>query len=305
MGSSEEELFEQACLKIREPKAKGGIVMRPEVVARRLRALGYPVEEYTIDEDGYRRFVRDARYAEEFPSYYPHHLPQKSLEHYVASQLLGLKPGELYVDIASAASPVPAIYARLLGVRAFRQDLAYPHGVHGDMIGGDAAELPLPYVSVPAMALHCSFEHFEGDSDIGFIREAARVLTPGSGRLCIVPMYFAEDYSILTDPVIAVSDRFVFEKEAVVNCQEGYRNRHGRYYDPEQCARRIGENLSGLRLRLFRMTNITQVVPGGYLFFAALFEKPAPAAGIGARMRRMAGWFSGRGRTGEPTTLKL
>jgi hypothetical protein len=44
------------------------------------------------------------------------------------------------------------------------------------------------------MSLHCSFEHFEGWSDRDFILEAARVLAPG-GRLCIVPLYLAPEYS--------------------------------------------------------------------------------------------------------------
>src|SRR5262249_19042301 len=152
-----------------------------------------------------------ARY-ENFPHYYPTNLPEKSLEHYIATQLLQLNAQDVYIDIASEHSPVPDIYRRLFAATAYRQDLAYPPGLHADKIGGDAAHMPLPEAFATKMALHCSFEHFEGDSDIGFIRETARVLRPG-GAACIVPLYLFEEYAIQIDPVIALPAGVVFDDD--------------------------------------------------------------------------------------------
>ena len=69
--------------------------------------------------------------------------------------------------------------------------------MHDHKIGGDAASLPVPDGFATKMALHCSLEHFESDSDIRFFQEAHRVLSPG-GKLVVVPLYLTERYFILT-----------------------------------------------------------------------------------------------------------
>jgi hypothetical protein len=70
----------------------------------------------------------------------------------------------------------------------YRQDLSFPEGIVGNVIGGDTADMPVRDAFANKMALHCSFEHFENGSDIGFIREASRVLR-NPGKLIIVPLY--------------------------------------------------------------------------------------------------------------------
>src|SRR5207237_10050679 len=143
----------------------------------------------------YRRYRDQARYSADFPDYYTGNVPEKSLEHYIASQLLDLQAHDVYIDVASEQSPVPAIYSRLFGVVAYRQDLAYPEGLVGDPIGGSATRMPVTAGFADSMALHCSFEHFEGLADTEFVAEAGRVLKHG-GKCCIAPLYLAEAYGI-------------------------------------------------------------------------------------------------------------
>ena len=152
---------------------------------------GITVSDMKIDVEEYHNWIARAAYppqcyAEE--GYGRHVFSQKTLEHYIACKMLDLIKGDIYLDIASALSPLPDILPRLYGCQAYRQDLIYPAGINGNVIGSNAAKLPVPDAFADSMALHCSFEHFENKSDIEFIKEANRVLKPG-GKLCIVPLY--------------------------------------------------------------------------------------------------------------------
>lgn len=71
------------------------------------------MRDYYVDVQGYGRYFRAARYVEDFPNYYDFNLPVKSLEHYIAAELLELNEQYVYIDIASEHSPVPKIYNSL------------------------------------------------------------------------------------------------------------------------------------------------------------------------------------------------
>ena len=73
--------------------------------------------------------------------------------------------------------------------------------------------MPLKSGCVSKMALHCSFEHFEQDVDIRFIKEANRI--PGKGgKLCIIPLYLFNKYANQTDPAILFNTNLNFEQDA-------------------------------------------------------------------------------------------
>jgi len=274
---SEQNAFDESYAKVREPKKLEGVWYpqgAEDRIVGRLLALGFDVRDYEVDVADYQHYVSAARYVEEFPDYYPFNRPEKALEHYLAAKLLELREEDVYVDVASEHSPVADIYHRLFGVAAYRQDLAFPAGVEGDRIGGDAAHMPVPDGFATKMSLHCSFEHFEGDGDIGFVREAGRVLRPGSA-MCVVPLYLSEEYAIQVDPVIAVWAGVAFDDDATVYCAKGWANRHGRLYDPEHLARRILANAApGMTLEIYQITNAEQVDPSCYARFAMLIRKP-------------------------------
>lgn len=274
--SSKPATFEQAMTQLRDPKTSEPLAYTPEIVAtiiRELRELGFTVEDLTLNAAAYRAYFAAAQYTSRYPKYYDFNLPEKSLEHFIAATLLDLKPNDVYIDIASEHSPVPEIYSRLFGVTSYRQDLAYPEGLNGSEIGGDAAAMPVPDGFASKMALHCSFEHFEGDADVRFIREIERVLSSG-GRVCFAPIYLFRTYAILTDPIVAVAQQVTFEGDATLFCKPGWLNRHGRFYDPTHLASRVQKQLGSMQMMIYRITNATDIDPSCYIQFAAVIRKP-------------------------------
>jgi SAM-dependent methyltransferase len=275
-ATPERDDFETAYVKVRAPKKKGAIFHEPgaaDRIVERLLKLGLTVRPYQVDAADYRRYVTGAGYHERFSDYHVFNRTEKSLEHYLAAKLLALDAHDLYIDVASEHSPAPDIYRRLFGLKAYRQDLAYRPGVHGNRIGGDAAHMPVPDGFATKMTLHCSFEHFEEESDIGFVREAGRVLRPG-GMVCILPLYLFEEYAVQTDPEVAVREAVAFERDAIVYCARGWGNRHGRFYDPEHLASRIVSNAGGMEVDIYRIVNVEQIDRSCYVQFAMLLRKP-------------------------------
>jgi hypothetical protein len=267
--------YDQLYAQIREPKVNRAVSCtdtEADEITQRLQRLGIAVKDFAIDHEDYQAYFGSARYVEDFPTYYAFNLPEKSLEHYIAAKLLQLDAEDVYIDIASEGSPVPEIYQRLFSSQTYRQDLAYPAGLHGNEMGGNAANMPVPDGFASKMALHCSLEHFEQGADIGFVREVGRVLRSG-GKVCIVPLYLALQYSIQTDPVVAVPQGVMFEEDAIVHAAAGWGNRHGRFYDPEHLVSRIGQNLNGLSLTVYRIRNAQSIDSSCYVQFAAVLEK--------------------------------
>lgn len=240
-----------------------------------MQATQIALSEYKIDTAGFAAYLERARY-DLIPEYYcggtAYNFTEKALEHYVAAELLALSPDDVYCDVASDASPTPKIYKSLFGCTTYRQDLSYPLGLNGDTIGGDAARMPVPDGFFSKAALHCSFEHFEGDADTRFIREAARILKPG-GRMCIAPLYLAETYHILTDLNVLDSVKDFPREDALVFYREKWGNRFGRHYDVAHLARRVLAHTKGLKVTVFHITNAKEINPSCYLTFALIFEK--------------------------------
>jgi len=259
---------------VNSPKHKGPVVNTPEdmqEIVRDLERNNFDVKEYRIDVEEYKRYLADAQY-QNFTYYRggkQKNFTEKSLEHYIAFKLLNLNETDVYIDIANDKSPTPEIYHNLTGCTIYRQDLSFPEGVHGNVIGGDAGNLPLSENFASKMALHCSFEHFEGDADIRYIREVNRILCNG-GKVCILPLYLSTEYVIQNDPAKTI---IKIEKDAVCYCAKGWGNRHGRFYDVPHLASRIQKNLGDLELTIYVVQNEKEVDTSCYLKFIGLFEK--------------------------------
>jgi SAM-dependent methyltransferase len=184
---------------------------------------------------------------------------------------LDLSENDVYIDIASEFSPASEIYHELYGCEVYRQDLIFPEGIHGNEIGGDASNMPVENGFATKMALHCSFEHFEQDSDVKFIKEANRVLRKG-GKVCILPLYLFSKYAIETDLAVWSKDGLYFEPDAVLYCAKGTGCRHVRFYDVNHLITKIRNNLDTLRLTIYVTRNEKEVSRSCYVKFIALFE---------------------------------
>ena len=122
------------------------------------------------------------------------------------------------------------------------------------------------------MVLHNAFEHFEGDADIGFIREAARVLKPG-GKLCILPLFLYTEHAIQTDPAAIAGAWPRFDAGARLWCARGWRDRHGRFYDAAQLRRRLLANAGAFDVRLIEYTDAKTLDDFCHLHFAVVFTR--------------------------------
>jgi len=260
--------------KCRKPKIWHGVSDNDpqirEEIEKQLTESSFKLLDYHTSADGYREYMGRARYPM-YSNYPERNQFNKTLQHYLAGELLDLSADDTFIDIASDISPAPDIYHRLYGCRSYRQDLIFPDGVHGDTIGGDAGHMPVQDGFATKMALHCAFEMFEQDSDIRFIKEANRVLAKG-GKLCIVPLYLFTSYAIQTNPVTAIRSCMAFESDATLYCKKGWW-RYARYYDIPHLADRIRENLGDLELTIYILRNGKVVDPTCWIRFFALFQK--------------------------------
>lgn len=232
--------------------------------------VGAQIQPFLIDLAAYRQWVEDGQY----PSLaYLVNKDEKILEHYVSFVLLGLEPAGTLIDVASCRSFFPDIMRRR-GYRVIAQDLSYPEGLHGDRMGGDAAAMAFPEGSVAGMTLHCSFEHFEGDADIRFVRNAGRLLQPGA-RIVILPLYLSHMYCIETDPLISAGQIPVDEGAELV-ASFGYGNRHGRHYSVDALSRRVLQTAkeAGLDATIYIVQNAKEVSPHCYVRYALVLQRP-------------------------------
>ncbi len=266
--------------RLRRPKRLGWLMSEEKAIIDALGSLGIPVHDIFISVDQYKDYFGRAGYLSHYPQYYPQNRAEKSLEHFVTQQLLQLNPADVYIDIASEGSPVPEIYQRLYGCSTYAQDISYEPGIHGNRIGSNAASLPLPDGFATKMALHCSFEHFEGDSDSKFIKEAARVLRVG-GEIVIVPLYLASCYAIATDLLVSRAKRVSFEPDALVMAVNGWGNRHGRFYDPYHLVSRVLGVTQDLMFSMLRIANAKEVDENAYARFVLVGTRIESQPNIG------------------------
>ena len=245
-----------------------------DAIVSRLKQLAPDVDvaRYAADPARFAHWVERARYP--FWLYpFPSSRNEKYLEHQISVDLLAPPPGGTLIDVACGGSYFGVIMQRQ-GFRTIDQDLAFPPGLHGEQLGGDAADMALPDNSADGMTLHCSFEHFEGDSDSRFVRECARVLRPG-GRTVIIPLYLSDRHFIVTDPYHYTRESIPFDEGAKPVMLVGYSNRHGRHYDVQAFVSRVIQPACdvGLVPTLTVIENTAAISPFCYVRFALTLQK--------------------------------
>ncbi|MHA1267159.1 MAG: methyltransferase domain-containing protein [Candidatus Helarchaeota archaeon] len=263
---------------LREPKISSRIRGSSQIVAELLNEMKtnhFEVNEIKLNPIEYKQFLKEAEY-HKYRNYYNGGRAklffEKSLEHFLAAKLLKLSKNDIYIDIANGNSPDPEIYHKLYGCEVYRQDLIFKKGIRGNRIGGDACNMPIEDGFATKMALHCSFEHFERNSDINFIKESNRVLKTG-GKLCILPLYFFKNYAIQMNPVFWPQGNAILEKDAVLYCVKGWGTRHNRFYDLPHFITRIKNHLENLKLTIYHVQSSGAIARLTYVKFIALLEK--------------------------------
>jgi len=257
--------------------AKHRAPINVEMISRSLARIGVEPKDYCVDVSGFRQHVARGFYPDNYaagPMLEGGAREQKLLEYYVSLDFLDADAASVVIDVASEWSLFPEVLHTLTGATVYQQDLIYRPGIHGTRIGGSAAAMPVPDSFADALVLHNAFEHFEGTADTDFIREAWRVLKPG-GRLCILPLFMANEHVILTDPL---SNRrgIVFDPGARIIEATWVHNRFGRFYDAAALKRRVLDpaHAAGFEATIYRITNLREVHPRVYLQFFLVLRKP-------------------------------
>ena len=257
------------------------VLMSPEIVTRLvddLERLPGGLTPVRLDPDEFAGHIRSFRY----PRFYAGgsvatggHREKKMLEYFACLKLMPINSSDVVIDIASERSVFPDVIRRLAGATVYRQDLIYASGLNGERIGGNAADMPVREGFATKLTLHNSFEHFEGDADAAFVREAWRVLRPG-GAMCILPVFLTDQHSILTDPLVDRTD-VQWDSDARVISLVGHRNRFSRFYSPSTLEARVLRPARdcGFRTTMFHLENLHTVEPGSQMHFALVFEKPS------------------------------
>lgn len=225
-----------------------------------LRGQGVEIREYDLSADleSFDVFVEEPEYTGEYRLYggdAKHCFLEKTLEHFISFKLVMPQEGDLCIDVGSCKSPAPKYLERTTGAKCYAQDLVYPAGVGEKVIGSSAESIPLPNGSVDSMFLHCTFEHFEGKSDIGYIRECGRLLKKG-GKAIILPLYLNLNYCNVTGEVDSVNrENIEFDPESdYYSIVPEWKNRFGRHYSPTAFFNRVVKpsREHGLSLILYR-----------------------------------------------------
>jgi len=254
-----------------KPKVKTPLVPNMKQIEADLKEKDFNLQSLDINEKEFSTYLEQAQYSK-YPNYYSggtsNGFISKAVQHFLAAKLLNLSSSDIYLDVASFNSPVSDIYQRLYGCKTYNQDLMFPEGIHGTTIGGDASAMPVADGFATKMALHCSLEHFEKDSDIRFMQEANRVLRKG-GKLCVVPLYLFQSYAILTNPLFAKRNT-PFDRDAVIYSSKTWYNRHGRFYDAAHLVSRIREG-NPLKMTIYVVN--CDISSWKDQLFAAVFEK--------------------------------
>lgn len=245
----------------------------------RLRALDIPVEDVEIDIADFERWCKRTARLRWHYRRDGTEVIHRCLQHYLVSGVLRIGPGDVYIDIGAQNSPFAAILNRR-GVRAYRLDLAYGEGIRGTDIGADGADTKLPAGFASVLSIQDAFQHFVGDADTRFVKEAARVLN-GSGRFGIIPLYLDESSFVTVNPFCDVR-RLPLDPDArVVWREDGVEVEFARHYSPESFKRRIftqiPETMAGRLLYFGNLDEVMRRYPGQtiYSFFMFYCERRA------------------------------
>ena len=212
------------------------------------------------------------KYNEKYGNYYRDNFCEKSLEHFFSYKLLDLNKEDIFVDIASEQSLLGEILHRLTGCTSYSQDIMLEPGVHGNMIGSDASDIPVAEGFFNAAAATCSLEHFENDSDIKFMHEMERVLVRG-GKVIIIPLYLYIREACQTDPNYSVPGNVNFDKDADIYCARDWGNRHARFYSPRSLYERLIKPNKNMDFRVYLIENSVDIDNSIYCRFILVGTK--------------------------------
>jgi len=164
-----------------------------------MRAAGLVLEDYEPSKKSFEDYKKQAWFPDDYHGgKHGKVWDEKVLEHWLASELLGLMEyasEDIYVDVAAGGSPWVKALRDRKGIQAYAIDL----GIKKDYENldyyreEDATASSFSDASVRGASLQCAFEMFVKGHDAGLIKEIKRILKPG-GKVVILPLYMHTHY---------------------------------------------------------------------------------------------------------------
>lgn len=238
-----------------------------------LIASGIPVENADIDLADFKKWLDDFSEIKRHYQAGGNQFIEKSLEHYLVLRHLGIAEGDVYIDVGADQSPW-AVALGKRGIKAYRLDLAYPPGVNGIDIGANARQTDLPDGFASVISAQNAYEHFMGDADIQFVKEAARILG-SEGRYGIVPLYLDDRYYVATSPYFDQRTMMIEGEAKRVWRDDGLKISFSRHYSPESFRTRIFSAIPPtMKGKVLYFRNLTEVMlnyPGQRIYCYFMF----------------------------------
>lgn len=150
---------------------------------------------YKIVRDNFERFKRKFDFSRQYDPKWDKY-ERKMAEYFLAYTFLGLEQAGKdykYIDCAAAGSIWASMLRKAKGIDAWSLDLVGTSNEKEHFIQADATSTPFDNNSVDGLSMQSALELFPDDTDIGFIKECARILRRG-GRIFISPLYLSTKY---------------------------------------------------------------------------------------------------------------
>lgn len=203
-------------------------------------------------------------------------LIRKQFEYFLSYKLSDLNEFSKVIDVAAAQAPFQRLLRDIFGVQeSWRQDWNYRTNILNKTLGGNASSLEVDDESFDSLFLHNSWEHFEGESDFEFLKEASRVLKPG-GKVFITPLFFGIEGFVTTSPEIwtnkyqATSEPPKFREQIPVFIDNTIEQRYSQRHSAELLLRHF-KDLAQLSPKIISIKNAKEFE--GFHPFALVIEK--------------------------------
>lgn len=154
-----------------------------------------------------------------------------------------------------------------------------PDGVK--VVGGDISSIHIEDQSIDKIACHHAFEHFQGNKDIDFIKEAYRILK-SYGKLAIIPLFVADHYvecwNVNSNKHFDIKSEVVIDKTASIPGADND-GHFARFYSLESLINRIIEPAEkiGFECQIIECEIDNSSLPDMDLNFGSRLNKPLRA----------------------------
>lgn len=177
---------------------------------------GVKLTYFNIDINDFEKWIK--QYFPEFRMQFKHLLHKKLIEFYTTFTLLDSQPDDVIMD---AAGGLYTYLDKIESRKIYLQDIMISKALKNNLgkkvefIESDVCEINLPDNSIDKISCHHSFEHFQSDSDILFIKEIQRLLNM-EGKCCILPIFIADRYIEVTN-ALTFNKKFDIKSKLVID----------------------------------------------------------------------------------------